>query len=181
RGFAVNLPGYRDAPRFGAVSSSPGDVPLVPPFGPLSGVRVLESARFVAGPWAATYLGEFGARVIHVEGPPFEPPYADPTRTLRPVLEGSMPGEAVSESWVQYSRNKLSVGLDIRRPEGRTIFLRLVEQSDIWIESYGRERTTSSASPMRKCGVRIPSLRSSMLRDTAAPVNRTGYGPPPTT
>jgi crotonobetainyl-CoA:carnitine CoA-transferase CaiB-like acyl-CoA transferase len=107
----------------------------VPPFGPLEGIRVLESARFVAGPWAATYLGEFGARVIHVEGPPFEPPYADPTRTLRPVLDGGVPGETVSESWVQYSRNKLSVGLDIRKPEGRVLFLRLAEQSDIWIES----------------------------------------------
>ena len=96
---------------------------------------MLESARFVAGPWAATYLGEFGARVIHVEGPPFEPPYADPTRTLRPVLEGGARGDVVSESWVQYSRNKLSAGLDVRQPEGRTLFLRLVEQSDIWIES----------------------------------------------
>jgi crotonobetainyl-CoA:carnitine CoA-transferase CaiB-like acyl-CoA transferase len=114
--------------------SADGD-PLVPPFGPLEGVRVLESARFVAGPWAATYLGEFGARVIHVEGPPFEPPFADPTRTTRPLLEGSVPGEAISESWVQYSRNKLSVGLDVRRPEGRELFLRLIEQSDIWIES----------------------------------------------
>jgi len=117
------------------VSDSPGPAPLVPPFGPLEGIRVLESARFVAGPWAATYLGEFGARVIHVEGPPFEPPYADPTRTLRPVLEGSSPDETVSESWVQYSRNKLSVGLDLRRPEGRDLFLKLAAQSDIWIES----------------------------------------------
>jgi len=89
----------------------------------------------VAGPWAATYLSEFGARVIHIEGPPFEPPYADPTRTTRPMLDGGAPGEAVSESWAQYSRNKLSVGLDIRRPEGRQIFLRLVAQSDLWIES----------------------------------------------
>ena len=117
------------------MSDSPGPAPLVPPFGPLEGIRVLESARFVAGPWAATYLGEFGARVIHVEGPPFEPPYADPTRTLRPVLEGSSPDETVSESWVQYSRNKLSVGLDLRRPEGRDLFLKLAAQSDIWIES----------------------------------------------
>jgi len=108
---------------------------LVPPFGPLEGLRVLESARYVAGPWAATYLGEFGARVIHVEGPPFEPPYADPTRTTRPLLEGSTAEESVSESWVQYSRNKLSVGLDVRRPEGRSLFLKLLEQSDIWIES----------------------------------------------
>jgi crotonobetainyl-CoA:carnitine CoA-transferase CaiB-like acyl-CoA transferase len=109
--------------------------PIVPEFGPLAGVRVLESARFVAGPWAATYLGEFGAEVIHVEGPPFEPPYADATRTLRPLLPGGAEGEEVSESWVQYSRNKLSVGLDVRTPEGRDVFLDLVRRSDIWIES----------------------------------------------
>ncbi len=122
--------------RSGGVSNAlPRDAALVPPFGPLEGVRVLDSARFVAGPWAATYLGEFGTRVIHVEGPPFEPPYSDPTRTLRPVLEGGAPGEVVSESWVQYSRNKLSVGLDLRRPEGRELFLRLAKESDIWIES----------------------------------------------
>jgi crotonobetainyl-CoA:carnitine CoA-transferase CaiB-like acyl-CoA transferase len=117
------------------VSSNSSDAGPVPEFGPLAGLRVLESARFVAGPWAATYLGEFGARVIHVEGPPFEPPYADATRSLRPLLGGSGPGEGVSESWVQYSRNKLSIGLDVRNPEGRAVFLDLVRHSDIWIES----------------------------------------------
>jgi crotonobetainyl-CoA:carnitine CoA-transferase CaiB-like acyl-CoA transferase len=96
---------------------------------------VLDSARFVAGPWAATYLGEFGARVIHVEGPPFEPPYADATRTLRPLVAGSDPSDQVSESWIQYSRNKLSIGLDTRTPEGRAVFLDLIQASDIWIES----------------------------------------------
>lgn len=112
---------------------SPGRI--VPRFGPLSGVRVLESARYVAGPWAATYLGEFGARVVHVEGPPFSPPYADPTRLLTPLLPGGSLDDRVSESWVQYARNKLSVGLDVRRPEGRTVFLDLARESDIWIES----------------------------------------------
>ncbi len=109
--------------------------PLVPEYGPLAGVRVLESARFVAGPWAATYLGEFGAQVVHVEGPPFEPPYADATRTLRPLLTDPVSGTSVSESWVQYSRNKLSVGLDVRQPAGREVFLDLLDRSDIWIES----------------------------------------------
>ncbi|MGD0257225.1 MAG: CoA transferase [Thermoplasmata archaeon] len=117
------------------MSGPPPPDPLVPAYGPLAGLRVLESARFVAGPWAATYLGEFGARVIHVEGPPFEPPYADATRTLRPLISGSDPGDRVSESWIQYSRNKLSVGLDVRTPEGRGVFLDLVRASDIWIES----------------------------------------------
>jgi crotonobetainyl-CoA:carnitine CoA-transferase CaiB-like acyl-CoA transferase len=108
---------------------------IVPPYGPLAGLRVLDSARFVAGPWAATYLGEFGAQVIHVEGPPFHPPYADATRTLRPLVAGSDPADQVSESWIQYSRNKLSLGLDTRTPEGRAVFLDLLRASDIWIES----------------------------------------------
>ncbi len=108
---------------------------LVPAFGPLSGLRVLESARYVAGPWAATYLGEFGARVVHVEAPPFAPPYADPTRRLAPLLPGGSPEDRVSESWAQYARNKLSVGLDVRKPEGRRVFLDLARESDIWIES----------------------------------------------
>ncbi len=97
---------------------------------------MLDSARVVAGPWASTYLAEFGAEVIHLEGPPFDRPYSDPTRTLPPLLpEGAPPTAAVSESWVQYSRNKLSVGVDLKRPEGREIFLDLVRHVDIWIES----------------------------------------------
>jgi crotonobetainyl-CoA:carnitine CoA-transferase CaiB-like acyl-CoA transferase len=114
-------------------TSSPD--PIVPEYGPLAGLRVLDSARFVAGPWAATYLGEFGARVIHVEGPPFHPPYADATRSLRPLVSGTDPSDQVSESWVQYSRNKLSLGLDLRVPKGRAVFLDLVHSSDIWVES----------------------------------------------
>ncbi|HLY76539.1 MAG TPA: CoA transferase [Thermoplasmata archaeon] len=109
---------------------------IVPPFGPLQGIRILDSARVVAGPWASTYLGEFGAEVVHLEGPPFERPFSDPTRMLPPLLpEGASPEESISESWVQYSRNKLSVGLDLKRPEGREVFLDLIRRSDIWIES----------------------------------------------
>lgn len=112
------------------------DSDTVPPFGPLQGVRVIDSGRLVAGPWAASHLAEFGAEVIHIEGPPYGPPYADPTRSLPPLLPaGSSPPAAVSESWVQYSRNKLSVGLDVKAPEGRSAFLDLLRCSEIWIES----------------------------------------------
>ncbi|MCI4351149.1 MAG: CoA transferase [Thermoplasmata archaeon] len=114
----------------------PGARPLIPAFGPLQGVRVIDSGRFVAGPWAATYLGEFGAEIIHVEGPPYSYPFADPTRSLPPMLPEGAPAErSVSESWVQYARNKLSVGLDLRQPAGRGIFLDLIRTADIWIES----------------------------------------------
>ena len=118
------------------MDSEKADAPIVPPFGPLQGIRVLDSARVVAGPWASTYLGEFGAEIIHLEGPPFHRPFSDPTRTLPPLLpEGAAPAEGVSESWVQYSRNKLSVGLDLKRPEGREVFLDLTRRVHIWIES----------------------------------------------
>ncbi len=120
-----------------AVDRSPGRAAaLVPPFGPLAGVRVVDSGRFVAGPWAATYLGEFGAEVVHVERPPFHRPFADPTRSLPPLLPvGAPPERQVSESWVQYGRNKLSVGIDPARPEGRELLLELLAASDLWIES----------------------------------------------
>ena len=136
----MNLPVNGRCSRSPTVSDDRRPPSLVPEYGPLAGLRVLESARFVAGPWAATYLGEFGAQVVHLEGPPFGPPYADPTRTLFPLLGGGAPTDRVSESWVQYSRNKLSVGLDVRRPRGREVFLDLAKASDIWIES-SRPRT----------------------------------------
>lgn len=114
-----------------------GSAARIPPrYGPLEGLTVLDSGRFVAGPWASTYLGEFGAQVIHIEGPPFNFPYSDPTRRLPPTLpEGAPADESVSESWVQYSRNKLSLGLDVRPPQGREVFLDLVRRADVWIES----------------------------------------------
>jgi crotonobetainyl-CoA:carnitine CoA-transferase CaiB-like acyl-CoA transferase len=81
-------------------------------------------------------LGDFGADVVHVEGPPFGPPYADPVRCTAPLLPvGASLEDGVSTSWVQYNRNKRAVGLDVARPEGRDIFLDLVRHSDIWVDS----------------------------------------------
>ena len=132
----VNLDRYAETGGSCAVDAPPIAQRLTPLFGPLQGVRVIDSGRFVAGPWAATYLGEFGAEVIHVEAPPYSYPFADPTRSLPPILpEGASPAGGVSESWVQYARNKLSLGLDLRRPEGRAVFLDLARTADIWIES----------------------------------------------
>ncbi len=99
-------------------------------------MRVVDTGRVVAGPWAATFLGDFGAEVIHVEGPPFGPSYADPSRLLPPLLPVGAPAdEQVSESWVQYGRNKLSVGMDLARPEGRTLLLSLLRRSHIWVDA----------------------------------------------
>ncbi len=141
---------------------------LVPAYGPLTGIRVLDSARFVAGPWASTHLGEFGAEVIHIEGPPFHPPYSDPTRTLVPLIPpGRPPEEQISESWVQYARNKLSLGLDLRRPAGRRVFLDLARRSDIWIES-------SRPGTYAKLGLSDRAVRRRNPRLTIVHVS--GYG-----
>jgi crotonobetainyl-CoA:carnitine CoA-transferase CaiB-like acyl-CoA transferase len=149
---------------------------IVPAFGPLEGIRVIDSGRFVAGPWGGTYLGEFGAEVIHVEGLPFGPPYADPTRSLNPVVPaGAAPPSAVSESWIQYSRNKLSLGLDLRSPAGRDVFLDLVKRSDIWIESsrpgtYGRLGLSDAV--VRAANPKITIVHVSGYGQTGEPTRR---------
>lgn len=125
--YAVLSPGRPMAER------TPG---LVPAFGPLSGIRVLDTGRLVAGPWAATHLAQFGAEVIHVESPPFQRPYADATRALPPLLPVDGTADAkVSESWIQYARNKLSLGLDIRTPAGLRLFRELLRRSHIWVDA----------------------------------------------
>jgi crotonobetainyl-CoA:carnitine CoA-transferase CaiB-like acyl-CoA transferase len=129
---------------------------------------VLDTGRFVAGPWAATHLAEFGAEVIHIEGPPFRPPYADATRSLPPLLPVGAPREeSVSESWVQYSRNKLSLGLDLRSEEGRSVFLDLARCADIWIES-------SRPGTYDRLGLTDPTVQSANPRLTI--VHISGYG-----
>jgi crotonobetainyl-CoA:carnitine CoA-transferase CaiB-like acyl-CoA transferase len=141
---------------------------IVPPYGPLDGLRVIDSGRFVAGPWAATYLGEFGAEVIHIEGPPFQPPFADPTRRLLPLYpEGRAPPDSVSESWIQYSRNKLSLAVDLGDPRGRAVFLDLVRASDIWIES-------SRPGTYDRLGLSDPEVRAANPRLTIVHVS--GFG-----
>lgn len=104
--------------------------------GPLTGVTVVETARFMAGPFAATLLAELGATVIKVEPPPFAPPYFDGTRsTLNFLPVGSDAQTGISEHWVQNGRNKLSLALDYTKPRGKEILMKLLQKADIWIES----------------------------------------------
>lgn len=93
---------------------------------PLEGIRVLELGQFVAGPFAARMLAEFGAEVIKVE-----PPGAgDPIRDWR-VVQGS-----TSLWWHVQARNKKSITLDLRRPEGQAIARRLAGEVDMLLENF---------------------------------------------
>lgn len=104
------------------------DTQQVTPGPALQGVRVIELGTFISAPFAATLLADFGADVIKIE----LPDVGDPMRTLGAYP----PGGDSSYWWSQMGRNKRSVALDIRTPEGRDILGRLVETADILIENF---------------------------------------------
>ncbi len=93
----------------------------------LQGCRVLDLATFLAGPFCATQLGEFGAEVIKVE----LPVVGDATRRF-----GTMTACGDSLPWLSESRNKQCITLDLRKPDGVALIKRLVEQSDVLIENF---------------------------------------------
>jgi len=92
----------------------------------LDGLRIVELGQLIAGPFAAKLLGEFGAEIIKIE----PPKGGDPLRTWRKIENGT------SLWWHVQSRNKKSVTVDLKTPEGRGILLRLLESTDILIENF---------------------------------------------
>lgn len=113
--------------------------PIIPEYGPLSGMRVVGCGSIVAMPHALTMLGDFGAEVIHVE----RPQVGDTLRMLAPHAAHN--GKKVSTSWAQDARNRLSitVDLDMNKPEVKSMFTKLIQQADIflenlvWLDKYG--------------------------------------------
>jgi len=97
--------------------------------GPLAGLRVLEACTTWAGPHCAALLGDFGADVIKVELPGGEV-----ARRLPPFLPGH--AKPISSFHATVNRNKRSLTLDLRKPEGRDLFLRLAERSDFVVENF---------------------------------------------
>jgi crotonobetainyl-CoA:carnitine CoA-transferase CaiB-like acyl-CoA transferase len=95
---------------------------------PLEGVRVLDIATMLAGPFCATILGEFGADVLKIElvG------RGDPTRGMGGLNARSDSGYA----WLSEARNKRSMTLDLRTPEGAELFKRMVAEADIVVENF---------------------------------------------
>lgn len=94
---------------------------------PLAGIRVIDVATVIAGPYCATILGEFGAEVLKVE----HPLGGDTCRNF-----GTPSGTGDSLVWISEGRNKKSVTLDLRRSEGVRLFKELVAQSDVVVENF---------------------------------------------
>ena len=100
-------------------------------FGPLQGVRIISSGTIIAEPFAAAMAAEMGAEVIQIE----RPGRGDAVwRNLEFPIAGQ-DGTTVAAGWVQDRRNSLHVTLDISKPRGKEMFLSLLGQADIWMES----------------------------------------------
>ena len=97
--------------------------------GPLSGLRVLDLTRVLAGPTCTQMLGDLGAEVIKIE----RPEAGDDTRGFAPPF---VPNTKESAYFVGVNRNKKSVTLDIAKPEGQAIILKLLEHCDILVENF---------------------------------------------
>nr|VFJ44435.1 MAG: succinyl-CoA:L-malate CoA transferase subunit B [Candidatus Kentron sp. DK]VFJ57086.1 MAG: succinyl-CoA:L-malate CoA transferase subunit B [Candidatus Kentron sp. DK] len=94
---------------------------------PLEGIRVIDVATFIAAPYAAGIMGEFGAEVLKVE----HPLGGDPCRNF-----GSATKRGDTLAWLSEARNKKSVTVDLRNKEGAEIFKQLVAKSDIVCENF---------------------------------------------
>jgi formyl-CoA transferase len=94
-----------------------------------AGLKVIDCASYIAGPAAATVMGDFGAEVIKIE-----PLTGDPYRnTAQPPVGGRAP---VSPNWVVDARNKKSIALNLASEMGRGILYKLVADADVFISNY---------------------------------------------
>ena len=100
-------------------------IPQLTP-GALAGLRVVEMGQLIAGPFAGKTLGDFGADVIKIEAPG----RGDPLRNWRLIQDGT------SVWWQVQSRNKRSIALDLRNPEGQGIARELIAKADVLIENF---------------------------------------------
>ena len=138
------------------------------PAGQLSGLRILELGSLIAGPFSTRLLADMGARVIKVE-----PPGGDPLRNWGLVTE-----EGSLWSMVQ-SRNKESVVIDLRRPEGQGLARKLAASADVIVENFRPGRMESwNLDPiaLRTDNSRLIVVRISGFGQSGPYRDRPGYG-----
>ncbi len=141
--------------------------------GPMAGLSILDITTMFSGAFGATLLGDFGADVIKVE----LPEAGDPVRGMAPSKNG------VSLVWSVLSRNKRSVTLDIRKPAGRELFLRLVERCDILFENFRPgtlDRYGLSYDTLREANPKLVVVRVSGYGQTGPHRAKAGFGTPAT-
>jgi crotonobetainyl-CoA:carnitine CoA-transferase CaiB-like acyl-CoA transferase len=135
--------------------------------GPLAGVLVADLSTVLAGPFATMLLADLGADVVKVE-----PPEGDATRGWGPPFVGAgLDGPAdpgTAAYYLAVNRNKRSLRLDLKRPEGAAVLRRLLEQADLLVENFrvgGLDRLGFDDAELARRNPRLVHLAI------------TGYGP----
>ena len=146
-------------------------MPQMPALAPgaLAGLRVVEMGQLIAGPFAAKTLGDFGADVIKIEAPGS----GDPLRQWRLLQDGT------SVWWQVQSRNKRSIALDLRKPEGQALARQLVQKADVLIENFRPgtlEAWGMSYDELAKDNPGLVMLRISGYGQTGPYRDRPGFG-----
>jgi crotonobetainyl-CoA:carnitine CoA-transferase CaiB-like acyl-CoA transferase len=132
---------------------------------PLEGVKVLDLSRVLAGPYATMVLGDLGADVIKVE----HPERGDDTRHWGPPFAGE--GEARESAYfLAVNRNKRSIGVDLKAPEGLERVKKLAAGADVVIENWRR-------GALEKLGLGYEALRATNPGLVYCSI--TGFGPGP--
>ncbi|MBL8279415.1 MAG: CoA transferase [Pelomonas sp.] len=135
----------------------------------LAGLKVVELGQLIAGPFAAKTLADFGADVIKIE----PPGTGDPLRKWRLLLDGT------SVWWQVQSRNKRSLALDLRTPEGQDVVRRLAAEADVLIENFrpgAMEAWGLGPDTLMAANPRLIVLRVSGYGQTGPYRDRPGFG-----
>jgi crotonobetainyl-CoA:carnitine CoA-transferase CaiB-like acyl-CoA transferase len=131
---------------------------------PLHGVRVIELARILAGPWAGQLLADLGADVIKVESPDG----GDDTRKWGPPFVTGKDGENLSAAYYHScNRGKRSIAIDFSKPEGAETVRRLIATADVLIENF-------KLGGLKKYGLDYESLK--MINPKLVYCSITGFG-----
>ena len=137
--------------------------------GPLNDIRVLDVATFIAGPFCATLLAEFGADVIKVE----MPGRGDPMRQMGQKHNG------VGLTWAQEARNRRGITCDLRRPEGQRLVRELAKQCDVLVENFRpgtMERWNLGYDALSEVNPRLVMVRVSGYGQTGPYSEKPGFG-----
>jgi formyl-CoA transferase len=140
------------------------------PEGPLAGLVVIEMGTLIAGPFCGQILGDFGAEVIKIE----DPKVGDPMRQWGRSLP-----KGLSPWWPVIGRNKKSVGLDLRKPEGQALAKTLIAKADVVIENFrpgAMEKWGLGYDVLSKDNPGLIMARISGFGQTGPYSQRAGYG-----
>jgi crotonobetainyl-CoA:carnitine CoA-transferase CaiB-like acyl-CoA transferase len=137
---------------------------------PLSGCTVIDVSSFIAGPFCTTQLGEFGAEIIKAE----LPDVGDPLRKF-----GTMHDCGETLPWLSECRNKKSITLDLRKPDGAALLKRLVSTADILVENFQpgtMEKWGLGWDELSAVNPRLIMVRISGYGQTGPYKDRPGFG-----